>query len=316
MSKLHVIYGTGNVGKAVMQALLDRGQRVRVVNRSGLADAPASVEQMRGDVLDTDFARRAAEGADVIYATLNAPYHKWAEVFPKLQAAVVDAARSAGARLVVLDNLYMYGDPQGKPLTEETPYSAHTRKGKVRAQMARDLMAAHARGDVEVAVGRASDYWGPGVQQSMITGDMGAFTSMLKGKTGAVLGDPDARHTYSYVPDVARGLVNLAEHDRAFGQIWHLPTAPTGTTRQLLERLAAAAGVEPKISVPPRFILRLMGLFNPGLRELLEMLYGFDHDFIMDHSKFVAAFGDLSTPLDVAVRETVAAERARVRGEA
>jgi nucleoside-diphosphate-sugar epimerase len=157
----HVVFGTGAIGLATFEALRRRGERVRLVNRSGTAAVPDDVEVLAGDASDPAFATAAAQGAQVLYQTLNPPYHQWVELFPALQAGVLAAAQATGARLVSMENVYMYGRPSGQSLTETRPYAAHTKKGKLRARMARALLAAHAAGDVRVAVGRASDYFGP-----------------------------------------------------------------------------------------------------------------------------------------------------------
>ena len=157
----HVVLGAGAVGLAVAEALARRGESVRVVNRSGLREPIAGIQSVRGEVTDSAFAASATRGARVVYQALNPPYHRWAQEFPRLQAAAIDAAQAAGARLVVMDNVYMYGRAKGRPFTEDRAYDANTRKGRVRARMARDLMAAHDGGTVQVTVGRASDFSGP-----------------------------------------------------------------------------------------------------------------------------------------------------------
>ena len=157
----HVVLGAGAVGMAVVEALGRRGESVRVVNRSGLREPMTGVQSVIGDVTDPAFAASATHGARVIYQALNPPYHRWGKEFPGLQAAAIAAAQNAGARLVVMDNVYMYGRADERPFTEDRAYDAHTRKGRVRAAMARDLMAAHDAGRVQVTVGRASDFFGP-----------------------------------------------------------------------------------------------------------------------------------------------------------
>jgi nucleoside-diphosphate-sugar epimerase len=157
----HVIFGTGAIGLATLDALRRRGITPRMVNRSGIARVPDGVEVIGGDAGDPEFAKAAASGANVIYQTLNPPYAEWAEKFPGLQRSVLSAAQTHGARLVSMENVYMYGRPNGRPLTEDRAHNAHTKKGKVRSAMAVELLEAHARGDVEVAIGRASDYFGP-----------------------------------------------------------------------------------------------------------------------------------------------------------
>ena len=160
--QLHVVFGTGPVGQAITRTLLARGHQVRAVNRSGHADLPPAVELVTGDAGDLAFAGSVSAGARVIYNALNPPYHQWPEQFPRLQQGVLAAASSVGARLVAMENLYGYGPSGGQPFTEDHPLAATTRKGITRAAMTTDLLAAHQRGMVQVAIGRASDFFGPG----------------------------------------------------------------------------------------------------------------------------------------------------------
>src|SRR5206468_7216270 len=184
--------------------------------------------------------------------------------------AAIAAAQSAGARLVVMDNVYMYGRASGRPFTEDRAYDAHTRKGRVRAAMARDLMAAHDAGQVQVTVGRASDLFGPrGGEQSLI-GDW-VIPPALADKTATVMGDPDMPHTYSFVPDIGENLVRLGERDEALGRVWHLPSPETRTTREVVDLVYWAAGTRPRLHVTPGWAMRAFGLVNRTVREIDEM---------------------------------------------
>lgn len=301
--ELHVIFGTGPVGRALMAQLTDMGKRVRMVNRSGRGDLPESVTVISGDAADPDFARQAAEGASVIYQALNPTYHLHATLFPPLQAAVLAAAAHVGAVLVSMENLYMYGPTHGKPMTEDTPYNSPSAKGQARARMTEELLAAHRSGHVRTVSARAADFFGPGVTNSHL-GER-VFPQALAGKPAQVLGDLDARHTMTYVPDVARAMIVLGQTESAWGQAWHVPSPPTQTVRQIITRVYKLAGAEPKIQRLPTWTARLVGLFNPTIRAVLEEIYQFEDDFVMDHSKFAAAFGDISTPLDQALTTTL-----------
>jgi len=303
----HVIFGTGAIGLATLGALRRRGETVGMVNRSGAAPVPEGVEVLGGDASDPAFTTAAAEGAQVVYQTLNPPYHQWTELFPGLQAGVLAAAQATGARLVSMENVYMYGRANGQPFTEARPYEAHTRKGKLRARMARDLLAAHQAGRVQVAIGRASDYFGPrgGAQSNL--GDR-VFPAALGGKTATVMGDPDQPHTYTWIPDIGEGLAVLGEHPDAPGEVWHLPNDPeTRTTRQLVETVYRLAG-QPRArlrSMPP-LLLRAVGLFNPTVRELIELQYEFQEPFVVDSSKIAAKLDVHATPVEQALAETLA----------
>jgi nucleoside-diphosphate-sugar epimerase len=301
---LHVVFGTGAVGMAVMDALVQSGRRrVRMVNRSGRASVPEGVEVVGGDAADPTFTREAGEGASVVYFALNPPYDKWPELFPPLQAGVLEGAASAGAKLIAIENLYMYGLTGGRPLTEDLPFAPNTRKGTVRARMSNELMEAHTSGRVQVAIGRASDFFGPHVIASA-AGEQ-VFGRAVEGKSAQVAGDPDQPHTYTYAPDIGRGLVILGEREEALGQAWHLSSPETVTTRQFVEMIFEEVGKPARLQAAPKIVLRAMGLFNPGMREMIEMLYEFEEPFVVDHSKFEAAFGKHATPLKEAIGETV-----------
>jgi nucleoside-diphosphate-sugar epimerase len=291
---LHVVFGTGPVGMSVMDELIKRGRHVRMVNRSGRASVPEGVEVLGGDAATPSFTREASEGASVVYFALNPPYTKWAELFPPLQA---------GAKLIAVENLYMYGPTDGRPLTEDLPHAPNTRKGTVRAAMSQELMVAHTSGRVRVAVGRASDFFGPRVLVSA-AGEQ-VFGRAVQGKGAQVAGDPDQPHTYTYMPNVGRGLIVLGEREEALGQAWHLPNPETVTTREFVGTIFEEAGKPARVQAAPKILLRAIGMFNPQIRETIEMLYEFEEPFVVDHSKFERAFGGHATPLKEAIGDTV-----------
>jgi nucleoside-diphosphate-sugar epimerase len=169
--------------------------------------------------------------------------------------------------------------------------------------MANDLLAAHTSGKVRVAIGQASDYFGP---RGLLTalGER-VFYPALAGKKAQVMGDPDQLHSYSYIPDIANGLVTLADHDEADGSAWHLPNAPATTTREFINKIYAAAGNEPQIQAMSRVMVNVVGLFNGQVRELKEMLYEFEEPYVVDSSRFESVFDVHATPHDEAIPATV-----------
>jgi nucleoside-diphosphate-sugar epimerase len=299
----HVVFGTGPAGRAVADALLSQGTLVRMVNRSGTAPI-AGVETIGGDATNLDFARAVAADADTVYFCLNAPnYHRWAEEFPPLQRGVLGAAQAADAKLVVLENLYMYG-PSSGPLRETSAVNPTSSKSRTRAAMSAELLDAHRRGEVRVVVGRASDFVGPGVRDSAL-GEF-VFEPALAGKRAQTMGRPDTLHTYSYVPDVGRNLALLASRDDAYGRAWHLPNPATRTTRQIILDVYAAAGTScTDVTALKRPVLRTLGLVNRNVRELLHTYYQFDAPFIVDDSAFRHAFGGDTTKWTDIVTRTV-----------
>ena len=304
---LRVVFGSGPAGRAVATELERQGLPTRVVNRSG-RPVLADVETIGGDVTDPQFAHTAAHGAHTVYFCLNAPnYHRWPQEFPPLQAAVVDAASAAGARLVVLENLYMYGPTGGAPMTESTSVNPTSKKSAVRARMSDELMDAHRHGRVDVAIGRAADFIGPGVTASAMGEHV--FGPALAGGKAQTMGRPDTLHSYSYVPDIGRNLVLLGSRDDAFGRVWHLPNPLTRTTRDIITDIYAALNQPARITVLKRPMLRAIGLFNRDVHELLSTYYQFDAPFIADHTAFTSAFGGHITDWNEIIRATVESHR-------
>lgn len=300
---LHVVVGTGPVGLAVIGELAGRGLRVRAVARHTAVGLPDGVEAVEADITDPAAAVPAIDGAAVVYHAASAPYHRWPELLPPLMGGVVAGARAAGARIVYADNLYAYGPVDG-PLTEDLPASAAGPNGRVRAALAAQLMDADARGSVRAAIGRASDFYGPWGRQS--TAGERLFVPAIRGTVAQVLGDPDQPHTYTYLGDFARGLVTLGTRDEALGQVWHVPSAETLTTRGFVDLVYGAAGNPTRMSVVPSALLSLMALASPMLRAVKEQQYQRDRSWVVDHAKFARAFGAGVTPHADAVALTLA----------
>jgi nucleoside-diphosphate-sugar epimerase len=308
--QLHVVFGAGQVGRALTARLAGLGLAVRVLSRtrpSGLLDG---VDWRPADATDPDAATAAAEGASVVYQCLNAPYTDWPARFPPLQRGVLSAAERNGALLVSLENLYGYGPTAGKAMTEDLPLAATTVKGRTRAAMTQELLAAAEAGRVRIAIGRASDFFGAGITTGTTLGER-VFANAIAGKRADFIGNPDLPHTYSYVPDIAAGLATLGTDERAVDGVWHLPGPETVTTRQLLELVAGDVGHPVGVRTLPKLAVRALGLFNPTMRELVEMSYEFDESFVLDTTKYQSTFGNAATPLTTAITATVAWYRNR-----
>jgi nucleoside-diphosphate-sugar epimerase len=307
--RLHVVFGAGQVGRVLAARLTGLGLSVRSVSRQRAPALLDGVDWRAADASDPDAATDAATGAAVIYQCLNAPYTNWPERFPPLQRGVLTAAERTGALLVSLENVYGYGSTGGEPLTEELPLVATTVKGRTRAAMTQELLAAAETGQVRIAIGRASDFFGAGVTESSL-GER-VFANALSGRRADFVGNPDLPHTYSYVPDIAAGLATLGTDERAVGGVWHLPGPETITTRQLFDLLAGDVGHPVGVRTLPKLAVRALGLFNPMMRELAEMAYEFDEPFILDTAKYESTFGTAGTPLATAIAATVAWYRGR-----
>ncbi|MFG3052505.1 NAD-dependent epimerase/dehydratase family protein [Kitasatospora sp. NPDC048239] len=307
---LNVVVGFGPAGAATARLLAEQGHAVRVVTRSGRSPEPG-IEHIAADATRSGALAEAAQGAAAIYNCAAPPYHRWAAEWPALASAVGAAAEATGAVLVMLGNLYGYG-PAAGPLTEDLPLAATGPKGRVRAAVWEQARSLHEQGRIRAVEVRASDFFGPGVTDGgYLAGRV--VPRLLRGKPVSTLGDPDAPHSWSYLPDVARALVEVAGEERAWGRAWHVPTEPARSVREMVDLLAAESGTGPvAVRRLSPAVLGVAALFSPLIRELKEVRYQFDRPFVVDSSAYRAAFALRATPVEEQVKATVDWWRGRV----
>ena len=296
----HVIVGAGPVGTATALELVQLGHEVTVVTRSDSGPEHPGVRRVAADASDPIVLARITAEADVLYNCANPPYHRWPELWPPLAASLLSAASGSEAGLVIMGNLYGYG-PLDHPMTEDDPLATTGTKGRVRAAMWSDALAAHRAGRVRVTEARASDFFGPGVVESSFFGRNVA--ALLAEKRVYTVGDLDVPHSWTYVPDIGRALAVLGTDERAWGRPWHVPTAPPCSQREMAASICGAAGLPaPRLSAVPATALWAAGVFSPQMRELRETRYQFDRPFVLDSSAFTATFGIDPTPTGEALR--------------
>lgn len=300
-----VVLGAGQVGLRLAKLLADQGDEVVLVRRGPASVEIPGVRWLRGDVTDVAFAAQAGEGAEVVYHCMNpAAYHRWGELLPPLYEGAMTAAQAGSGRLVVLDNLYMYGAPEGA-LREDTPMRPCSKKGELRARLAERLLEADAKGRLQVALGRASDFFGPGAASAAVFHPR--FLERLRsGKAVEVFGDPEMPHSYSFIPDVAKGLALLGGDSTARG-VWHLPVSAQLSTQELVQVFAQQAGVPTKLRRIPTALLQGLGWFVPLVAAVAEMAYQWEMPFLVDDSAFRRRYRVPATPVERAVASTLAA---------
>jgi nucleoside-diphosphate-sugar epimerase len=298
----HVIVGAGQVGRHLAELLATQGHDVTVVTRSG--SGKGNVTRIAADATDRDRLIEITKGADALYNVAAPPYTRWPQDWPPLAAALLAAAVATGAVLVTSSNLYIYGRVDG-PMTEDLPAAPVGHKGRVRAKMWFDALAAHEAGRVRATEVRAADYFGPGAGDQTPVGTR-FVPPLLAGRRVTWLGDPAARHSWTYLPDVARALAVAGTDERAWGRAWNVPTNPPLSAQALAERLCALAGAPaPRIARVPRWVMNAVGVLSPLVRELRETRYQFDRPFVVDSSAFESTFGIAPTPIDKALEATL-----------
>lgn len=286
------------MGSVVARMLVARGEQVRVITRSGTG--PDGTERIAADIKNG--LTKYVEGATAIYSCAGPPYNKWTTEWPRLGAALVTAAEASGAVLVSTGNLYGYGAVD-RPMSEDLPLLPNTVKGQVRAKVWAAALAAHQAGRIRTAEVRGSDYLGAGaVSPFSVT----VLPKVIAGKRGAMPGDLDVPHSWTYVGDVARLLIAVADDESAWGRAWHVPSPEPLSVRQVAALAADLAGAPPaKVASLPTVVLRLAGLVDPVAREMVEMLYQWQRPFVVDATAATVAFGIKPAPVADALREMI-----------
>ncbi len=299
----NVIVGAGLVGSTTASLLAEEGLSVLLVSRSGSGPDHPNIEVVAADAADRATMLRLSVGADAVFNCANPAYHRWPTDWPPIASSLLQAAKECGAVLVTMSNLYAYG-PLDHPISESDKLASTGVKGRVRARMWEEAKAAHDSEQVRATEARASDFFGPGETGSHF-GRM--IPRLLAGKTVRVMGNPDAPHSWTYVPDVARTLVMLARDDRSWGRAWHVPTNPPLSQREAATALAELAGLPaPRVSGIPGWVIRVAGVASPMLRELNEVAYQFERPFVLDSSAITQTFGLEPTPMSEALSATLA----------
>jgi nucleoside-diphosphate-sugar epimerase len=303
---LHTLLGAGgSVGTALAKELVSRGTRVRLVSRRGVQEP--GTESRRADLTRQEETIEAVRGSSVVYQVAGLPYRAstWTEQWPVVMSNTIEACKRSGAALVFLDNVYMYGRVD-RPMTEETPYTPCSRKGEVRARIARQLQDDMKSGAVRACIARAADFYGPYADRSAVPHVL-VLDRLIAGKGARWLVDASLPHSLGFTLDSARGMALLGGRPEALGQVWHLPAFdPPIDGKTFVDLAAKEIGVPPRLSVLKPWMVRLGGFFNADTSETAEMLYQFEREYRFDSTKITRAFGITPTPYPEGIREAVA----------
>ncbi|MGA7595305.1 MAG: NAD-dependent epimerase/dehydratase family protein [Gallionella sp.] len=291
LKHMHTILGAnGVIARELSRSLSAYTSNIRQVSRNPRQVNPSDETRVANllDFMETD---NAVAGSEVVYLVAGLKYSTsaWQEQWPRVMRNAIDACKKHNARLVFFDNVYAYGRVQGL-MTEDTPFNPTSKKGEVRAKIATTLLEEMRSGNLQGMIVRSADFYGPGAVQSFPHATV--FERLKAGKTPQWIGNPNAVHNFTFTPDSGHAVALLGKSLEAFGQTWHLPTTKEPLTGTDFVKLACDLAGQPyKLQVVPHWVLRLMGIFIPVLRENEEMMYQFEYDYRFDSSKIESAFG-------------------------
>ncbi len=302
---MQTILGSGGIiANHISKTLSEYTSSIRLVSRNPKT-VTGKEELVSADLTSAEQVMKAVKGSEIVYLTAGLTYNIkiWQEQWPKLMQNVIKACKENGAKLVFFDNVYMYGKVIG-PMTEETPFNPCSRKGEVRAGIATMLLDEVKKGELTALIARSADFYGPETYNSFL--NMMVFENMKKGKSAQLMISKNLKHSFTYTPDAGKATALLGNTPSAYNQTWHLPTDMNILTgQQVVEIAAAELNMKPKITVLPRMMIQMAGLFNPIIKESIEMLYQYDSEYIFDSSKFDKAFAFDKVLYPEGIRESV-----------
>jgi nucleoside-diphosphate-sugar epimerase len=304
---MQTILGAGGaIGIELARALRTYTNDIRLVSRNPRAVNPGD-QLFPADLTKSKAVSNAVEGSKIVYLTVGLPYNKkvWQSSWPILMRNVIDACRLHESKLVFFDNVYMYDPNYLDRMTEETPINPGSKKGMIRADIASMLSSAVDKGHIQALIARSADFYGPSIQNTSVLTEM-VFKNLSNGKKANWLGSVNYKHSFTYTPDAGRATALLGNTPDACNQVWHLPTAKDPLTgKEWIEAISKEMKVEPKYQVAPKFLVRLLGIFVPLMKELTEMMYQYDRDYIFDSSKFEGQFKVKPTSYPEGIKEIV-----------
>jgi nucleoside-diphosphate-sugar epimerase len=300
-----ILGANGTIGTVLAKELSNYTDRIRLVSRNP-KKVNESDELFPADLSNPAIVDQAIEGSEVVYLVLGFDYNLrvWEEKWPRLMRATVNACIKHNVRLVFFDNVYMYDIHAIPHMTEESEYNPPSRKGAVRKQIAQMIMDEVKAGKLLALIARSADFYGPDNEKSFAN-EM-VYKNFLKGKAANWFINADKKHSFTYTPDAAKATALLGNTDDAFNTVWHLPTDKnTLTGREFIELFSREMKVANKLFIMPLWLLKILGIFIPVLKEMPEMMYQYDRDYFFDSSKFEKRFNFKITTYQDGVRNTV-----------
>lgn len=312
-NNLQTILGAGGaIGNELARELRTYTENIRLVSRKPALVNPDD-ELFPANLLNIGKVKEAVKGSSVVYLTSGLPYNSkmWRKQWPEIMKNVINACEETGAKLVFFDNVYMYSKESIPHMTENTPIAPVSQKGQVRAEIAKLLMKRVKKGKLTALIARSADFYGPKTENSLITQTV--IKPLKERKKANWLASVDYKHSFTFVPDAAKATAILGNTEDAYNQVWHLPTASNPLTgKEWITAIAAEMQVEPKYREVPKFMAYLLGLVIPVMKEMPEMMYQYDRDYIFRSDKFEKRFGFTPTPYAEGIKQTIAAEIVRI----
>lgn len=304
MKKALVLGASGGMGYAIVKELSARGIGVVAFARTKeklekLFNEDSNVTIFCGDIFSVADLQNAATGVDVIFHSANIPYPEWEEKLPVLINNILSVAINEQSKLAIVDNIYAYGRSKGKKVKEDAEKNPHTKKGEIRLRLEKMIKES----GVSALIAHFPDFYGPNAENSVLHYTL---ANVVKGKKSGFVGKQNVAREFIFTPDGAKAIVNLALNESAYGQNWNIPGSSVVTGEELIQTIRELTGYQKGVSTVSKNMIRVLGLFNANMREVVEMFYLFEEPVVLNGQEYEAMIGPLPrTPYKEGLRQTI-----------
>ncbi|MCF8412495.1 MAG: NAD-dependent epimerase/dehydratase family protein [Melioribacteraceae bacterium] len=301
-----ILGANGSIGIPLAKELKKYTENIRLVSRNP-KKVNESDELFKCDLTSSDDVFKAVEGSEVVYMTAGFPYKTevWKQIWIPVIKNIIDACKQHKSKLVFFDNIYMYDPEKVGNMKEDCPVNPSSEKGKIRKTVAELVLKAHESGEIKTLIARSADFYGPDSEGRSVLQEV-VIKNLKAGKRANWLGSADNIHSFTFTLDAAKGTAILGNDDSAYGQIWHLPTSSEKITgKQLIEMVASELNTKPKYVTAGNFMVKTIGLFDPIMKEFVEMMYQYDRDYFFDSSKFNEKYNFVPTSYKEGIKNTI-----------
>jgi nucleoside-diphosphate-sugar epimerase len=304
MKKALVLGASGGMGYAIVKELSARGINVVAFARNKerlvkLFVEDSNVTVFSGDIFSIEDLQEAASGVDVIFHSANIPYPEWEEKLPVLINNILTVAINEQTKLAIVDNIYAYGRSKGEKVGEDVEKNPHTKKGKIRLRIENVIKES----GVPTLIVHFPDFYGPNAENAVLHYTL---ANVVQGKKSSFVGNQTIAREFIFTPDGAKAIVNLAVDENAYGQNWNIPGYDVITGEDLVQAIREITGYQKGVSTVSKNMIRLIGLFNANMREVVEMFYLFEEPVVLDGQKYETMIGPLPrTSYKDGLRQTI-----------
>ncbi|WP_280768056.1 SDR family NAD(P)-dependent oxidoreductase [Salipaludibacillus daqingensis] len=303
MKNALVIGASGGIGYALALELVSKEVNVVAFARrknklATLFSDQDKVTIFSGDALNHEEVSLAAKGVDVIFHAISFPYEEWSEKHVACMKVIISVAKQQQAKIALVDNIYAYGK-QARVVTEDVEKKPNTKKGKIRLEMETKIKES----GIPYLIVHLPDFYGPNADNTILAATL---RNVVDQKGTIFVGPMDKRREFLFTNDGAKAMVTLASSEKYYNQNWNIPSGERKTGAEIVTIIRNVNGYKKPVRSIGKSMIRFLGLFNPSMKEMVEMMYLTKEPVLLSGMKYQREVGEVpATSLEEGISATL-----------